>query len=405
MTFRGVARLRSNEMAAPDTDELASLVAELVRHDSENPPGEEAACARFVRDWLADRGVNAELVTGPDPERPSVGARVGSGDPTVVLNAHLDVVPAGDREEWEYPPYAGERADGRIHGRGSADTKAGLAVAMHAMVAYDDVLSGGDGGDEGTLVFHAPVGEETGDPGTEALLDAGYGGDYAVALEPTDFRVATRAKGLVCYEVSVAGESSHASRPDQGTNAVLEARSVLDAVAAYDAELRAREDDPLVGSAYATVTRFAAGVGGNLGVLPGEASFVLDRRVLPGESVETVEREVTDLLADVERETGVETAFEEVQRYEPATVETDCRLAETLREHSATHRGRVEAPWGIEAATDARVLVNDAGAEAVTWGSGRLTLAHTTRESVAERDVADGYAALADALDDLYRGE
>jgi len=383
-------------MTPAERDDVASLVAALVRIESENPPGNEGEVARFVHGWFADRDVDAELLQEPYPDRPQVAARVGSGDPTVVLNGHLDVVPAGDPDAWTHSPYAGERVDGRVVGRGSADMKGGLAIGMLAARRLAAELDSGDG----TVVFHGAVGEETGDPGTKALLEAGYDGDYGVVLEPTDFRVATSAKGLVCYEIGVTGESSHASRPDQGENAILAARPVLDAIEAYDRRLRHRVD-PLVGSAYANVTHFEAGVGGNLGVLPGEASLVLDRRVLPGESIAEVEREVAALLDDVRSSEGVETTFEEVQRYEPAAVPVDCEVAETFRELTRTRRGDVEAPWGIEAATDVRNLVNDAGMEAITWGPGRLAQAHTVDESVAIDDVAVGLAILLDGVRSL----
>ena len=387
-------------MTAPDPDELTALVAELVRIESENPPGEEAACAEYVREWFEEHGVDAEFVRDPYPERPQVAARVGTGDPTVVLNGHLDVVPAGDPERWSHPPYAGDRVGDRIYGRGSADMRAGLAIGMLALRTLGDTLEPG----EGSVVFHGAIGEETGEPGTRALLDAGYDGDVGVVLEPTDFRVATRAKGLVCYEVTVTGEPSHASRPEQGRNAVLLARPVVDAIEDYDRRLRERTDE-LVGRAYANVTRFEAGVGGNLGVLPGEAELVLDRRVLPGESVADVEREVSALLADVEEEHGVETAFEEIQRYEPASVPTDCRTAETLRDHTRRRREGVDQPWGIEAATDVRNLVNDAGVEAVTWGPGELAQAHTYDEYVEVGAAFDGLTILLDAVRDLLEAE
>ncbi|MEF8757978.1 MAG: ArgE/DapE family deacylase [Halobacteriales archaeon] len=387
-------------MTANDREEIAALVADLVRIESENPPGNEGDCARFVHGWFGDHGVHAELIPDPYPDRPQVAASVGSGDPTVVLNGHLDVVPAEDPEAWTHPPYAGEEGDGEIVGRGSADMKAGIAIAMLALRTVAEELDPGDG----TVVFHGAVGEETGEPGTKALLDAGYDGDYGVVLEPTDFRVATSAKGLVCYEIAVEGEASHASRPDQGRNAILAARPVVDAIEAYDRELRTRED-PLVEAAYANVTRFEAGVGGNLGVLPGDARLVLDRRVLPDESIADVEREVTDLLEAMRSDHGVETTFEEIQRYEPAAVPTDCRVAETFRALTHKRRGPVEDPWGIEAATDVRNLVNDAGMEAITWGPGQLAQAHTVDESVSVDDVAVGLTILLDGVRTLLGAE
>ena len=379
---------------------VVDLVRELVRFDSSNPPGREAACARFVHDWLVEQGIDAELVADPYPDRPQVAATVGSGEPSIVLNGHLDVVPADSPAEWQHPPFGGELHDGRIYGRGSADMKAGLAIAMVTLTTLQRELDEGDG----RIVFHAAIGEETGEPGTRTLLERGYDGDYGIVLEPTDFRVATRAKGLVCYEITVSGTPSHASRPDQGENAILLAQPVVDAIESYDARLRERSDE-LVGQAYANVTRFAAGVDGNLGVLPGTAKLVLDRRVLPGESISTVETEVRELLDDVEATHGTELSFEEIQRYESASVPTDCRVAETLRRCTRDSHGDVESPWGIEAATDVRNLVNDAGMEAVTWGPGDLAQAHTYDEHIELDAVRTGFEILNDAIRELLAGE
>ena len=385
----------------PDrTHRLSELVSSLVRIESENPPGDEGECAVFVRDWLRSEGVDAELIDRPYPDRPQVAAAVGHGEPTVVLNGHLDTVPAGDPDRWRQPPYGGERVDGAVYGRGSADMKAGLAVAMLLLADRSEWFDPGDG----TIVFHGAIGEETGEPGTKALLEAGYDGDYGVVLEPTDFRVATRAKGLVCYRLRVRGEASHASRPDQGDNAVLRSQPLIAAIREYDRELRTRTDE-LVGTAYANVTEFAADVGGNLGVLPEEAELVLDRRVLPGESIDDVEAEVTALVADVEAEHGTDVTVEEIQRYAPAAVPTECRLAELFRSHTDDYREGVESPWGIEAATDVRNLVHDAGMEAITWGPGRLAEAHTVDEHVSCAAVEDGFEILRDALSALFAGD
>jgi succinyl-diaminopimelate desuccinylase len=381
-------------------DELATLVTELVRIDSENPPGEEGGCAHYIHDWFTDHDVDTDLITEPYADRPQVVARVGQGKPTVVYNGHLDVVPAGDTAHWTYPPYAGEQVNERIYGRGSADMKAGLAIAMLATRTLVSELGSGDG----TVVFHGAIGEETGEPGTRILLEKGYDGDYGVILEPTDFRVATKAKGLVCYEIAVEGEPSHASRPDQGENAVLLSQPVVEAIEAYDHRVREHADE-LVGRAYANITRFESGVGGNLGVLPGTASFVLDRRVLPGESIIDVETEISDLLDTVKEQHSVETTYEEIQRYEPAAVPTDCGIAEIFREQTRQFRDSVDAPWGIEAATDMRHFVNDAGMEAITWGPGRLSQAHTNDEYIELTAAHDGLSILLNATRTLLGSE
>jgi succinyl-diaminopimelate desuccinylase len=384
-------------MASEVDDRLTDLVTDLVAIETENPPGNEAAAAEFVHDWFERRGLDSDLVEEPSADRPQVAVRVGDGDPTVVLNGHLDVVPAGNPEEWSYPPYGAEIEDGVLYGRGSADMKAGVAIAMLATVDLAEAFE--DGALDGSVVFHAAMGEETAEPGTKTLLETGYDGDYGVVLEPTSMRTATSEKGLAWYEITVSGAPSHASRPDHGDNAIDNARPVLDALADYDAELRQREHD-LLGCAYATVTEFDAGTKEN--VVPEDATLTVDRRFLPSESAAEIDDEIASLLAAVEADHDVETEWRRTRTYESAEIPVDSPVAEALRDSSERLADVDRAPWGITASTDVRNLVNDAGMEAVTWGPGELDQAHSYDEHVDLGEVATAHDALTSALRALF---
>jgi succinyl-diaminopimelate desuccinylase len=387
-----------------DTDDvefptdLASLAARLVRIETENPPGNERPAAEYVHDWFTHHGLDATLLTEPAPDRPQVGARVGDGDPTLVLNGHTDVVPAGDSGEWSHPPYEGRIEDGRLYGRGSVDMKTGIAMAMLTALDLAEPIESGEL--VGSLVVHAAMGEETAAPGTKTLLEAGFDGDFGVVLEPTECRVATSAKGLAWYDLVWPGEPSHASRPDQGHNAIDDLPAVLAAIEEYDERLRERTD-PLCGQAYATVTRVVAGEGTNRAVFPDRAGLVLDRRILPGETVSAVDDEVAALVDDLEHEFGVSVSWERTETYASASIPTDHPLAETFREHAAEVAGAPTDPWGIEASTDVRNFVEDAGIPAITWGPGSLEQAHTVDEYI-DLDAAEvGMKALGRAATDL----
>ncbi len=373
--------------------EVVDLAADLVGIETENPPGNERGCAEYVRDWFEARDIDADLVGEPYADRPQVVARVGEGSPTLVLNGHVDVVPAGDREQWTGDPYEPRIEDGRLYGRGSVDMKTGVAIGMLTLARLREAVESGDL--DGSLVMQAVIGEETAEPGTRTLLERGHGGDYGIVLEPTGMRTATSEKGLAWYEISVAGEPSHASRPDQGTNAIHGARPVLDALEEYDAAVRERTD-PLVGRAYATVTKFEAGTKEN--VVPERATITVDRRFLPSESAEDIDGEVDSLLAGIE---GVETEWERTRTYESASIPEAGELADTLREHSAAVAGVDTDPWGVQASTDVRNFVNDAGIEAVTWGPGDLAQAHTYDEYVELAAAEQGLEVLERAARDL----
>ncbi|MFP4625647.1 MAG: M20 family metallopeptidase [Natronomonas sp.] len=382
------------------TSELGEVVSDLVQIETENPPGNERACAEFIVEWFEDRGIDASLVEVPYPDRPQVGARIGNGSPTLVLNGHIDVVPAGDREQWTHDPYAAHQEGDDLYGRGSVDMKTGVAIAMVTMETLADEIESGDL--EGSLVFHAAIGEETAEPGTKTLLEEGYDGDYGVVLEPTGLRTATSEKGLAWYEIDVQGDPSHASRPDQGTNAIESARPVLDTLEEYDQEIRAREDD-LLGSAYATVTMFEAGTKEN--VVPERATITIDRRFLPSETAPEIDDEIDALLDSVAADHGVDVSWERTRTYESAAIDADSRLAETFRAHSADVAGVPTDPWGVTASTDVRNFVNDAGIEAITWGPGDISQAHTYDEHVDLAAATDGLEALIGAARETISGE
>lgn len=379
-----------------DDIQLESLLASLVQIETENPPGNEQQCAEFIAEWFQEQDIETHLVGEPDPDRPQVVASVGEGDPTIVLNGHIDVVPAGDRSNWQHAPYDATISDGRLFGRGSVDMKAGVTLAMLATQRLGEELEQSEL--SGSVMFHAAIGEETGDPGTKTLLEAGYDGDYGVVLEPTSLRTATRTKGTAWYEIEVTGDPSHASRPDQGDSAIENAIPVYERLVEYGDEMRGREDE-LLGSAYATVTQLNAGTAKN--VLPESATLMLDRRVLPREEFEEVNREIDTLLSDLETKHKIRTNWELVETLAPSTIPDDSEVARAFRQQSNNVAGVSDEPWAIPAATDMRNFVNDAGTEAITWGPGDIRQAHTFDECIDLEEAATGLEILEEALREL----
>ena len=105
---------------------------------------------------------------------------------------------------------------------------------------------------------------------------------------------------------------------------------------------------------------------------------------------------------------AVDATWERIQTYASSSVPTDHPLATCLRERSVDNVGPDGGrgdPWGIEAATDARNFVNDAGIPAVTWGPGRLSEAHTVDESIALADAETGRGVLDESVRALLRGD
>jgi succinyl-diaminopimelate desuccinylase len=365
-------------------EELVDLLRELIRRPSQNPPGREKIVAEYIYDTLKGWGFEPEYVYKPDPDRPSV-ATVYEGKeerPRLVLNGHTDVVPEGDPNLWSVPPYEGVVMEGRVYGRGACDMKGGLAAMMIAAKAIKE--SGVEL--RGSLILHFAMGEETGDPGTKILLEEGYTGDWGIVLEPTDLKVMTAEKGLAWYHFTFHGKPTHASVPEQGVNAIEKALKLMEALKRYDEELRAREH-PLCGRALCSITMIKGGVKEN--IIPESCWLAIDRRMIPGEDPEEVDREIE---AIVERLRGEDPDFRcdwrRVMLYEAAEIPVDHELAEVVRRHTAEVTGVYPEPAGTRGSTDQRNFINDAGIPAITWGPG-WGKAHEVDEYVKIKQLVD----------------
>ncbi len=362
-----------------DPEEVGALIGDLVRIPTQNPPGLEKACAEFIVQKLRGWGIKADLIPEPYEDRPQAWAEVGgSGQgPVLVLNGHIDVVPEGDTSQWEFPPFEGKIANGRVYGRGTSDMKGGLA----AMMIVARILNEMRDNLRGKLLLHFAIGEETGEPGTKhLLLNRGLRGNYGIVLEPTGLRVATAEKGLAWFRVTLRGRPVHGSVAEQGINAIEKAMKCAGEITKYNEEV-SRRIHSLVGNAKCSITMIKGGTKEN--VIPESCSMSLDRRINPNESADEVENEIRsilDRLASQDRD--FKYTLQRTMVYEPAEISPDAFLARVVRKHAVRVAGIPEEPCGTPFSTDVRNFINDANVEAITFGPGEPNQPHTFNESV-----------------------
>lgn len=110
------------------------LLQQLIRFDTTNPPGNEAACIAFINDLLMQAGLST-IILAADPARPNLITRLkGRGDaPPLLLQGHIDVVTT-EKQDWQHPPFSGEIADGYIWGRGTLDMKGTVTMMICALL-------------------------------------------------------------------------------------------------------------------------------------------------------------------------------------------------------------------------------------------------------------------------------
>jgi len=373
-----------------DEKAVVEALQSLVKIPSRNPPGEEKMIAEYIAGVTKSWGLETEIVREPYPSRPQVVAilRGSEGQPRLVLNGHIDVVPEGDKNQWIGDPFSGELRQGRVYGRGSSDMKGGVTAMMHAAKVLKDsgVRLKGD------LILQFAMGEETGEPGTKCLLEKGFKGDWGIVLEPTRLRVGTAEKGLAWFHITLKGKPAHASRPHQGVNAISKALKVARALEEYDKRIGERKH-PLLGRAICSITMIQGGTKEN--IIPESCRLAIDRRFIPGESAGSVQDEIEAILFDL-RKADPEIKFELERKmvYESAEIPGSSQIAEVLRRRVKEVTGVISEPYGIVASTDVRNFIVDAGIPAVTWGPGDTDQSHTFNESVPVDQVVNAVKVL-----------
>jgi acetylornithine deacetylase len=372
----------------PRGDAVALLRA-LARVDSRNPsltpgaPGEHAV-ARLLADVLRGWGLAVEVHEAL-PGRPNVVARGGRRDegvPTLLFNGHLDVV---GTEGMTHPPFAAEERDGRLHARGAADMKGGIAAMCAAAARASDA------GLAGEVIVAAVIDEEFASAGTRDLVARGVRAEAAVVAEPTRLAVMPAHKGFAWIEVEVHGRAAHGSRWEVGVDAIRHAGLLLAELDRLDAEELTRRTHPLLGRASLHASRIEGGSG--MSTYPDRCTLAIERRTLPGETPDEV---LAEVRAACERLHARRPTFDAEVRLALAQAPSDVSADAPIVRALGVALGEEELPLrveGMSAWTDC-ALLNAAGVPAVCFGPGDIALAHAATEWVALEEVERAAAVL-----------
>ncbi|MGL6201486.1 MAG: M20 family metallopeptidase [Lachnospiraceae bacterium] len=192
-------------------DTLLDFVSGLIKIPSENPPCDSREVNAYICEYMDEAGIPYKI-DGPNEERKSIIGEIGSGDEKVFLfNGHSDVVPAGDRERWDFDPYCGTITEKEILGRGTSDMKAGLGAAIFAMGILAEEVSELPG----KVRIHVVPDEETnGMDGTYWLIDHGYAENVSCVLvaEPTSSdNCEVGQRGSLATTIYSYGDAAHGS--------------------------------------------------------------------------------------------------------------------------------------------------------------------------------------------------
>lgn len=347
--------------------------------------------------WEADPADLAGYPSFPDdPDeiaaagRPSVAGvlEFGSGEgPTLVLNGHVDVVPA-EAEGWSGDPFEprwGSGAADSVTARGAADMKIGLAVCVFAARRIAEL-----NGLDGRLVVESVAGEEDGGIGTAAAALSNpypFERDAAVIAEPTDLTPVIATEGTLMKRLVVVGRSAHAATPWNGEDVLPRFERIRRALADLEDERSRSVTHPLyhefptpwpIVAGRVTAGSWASSVPARL-----EAEFRIG--VAPGETVSGVEASVDERLERVVRDdewlSANPPSFERFSvQFEPAEIDPDEPIVTAVRE-ALERDGRDSTPRGATYGTDARHYI-EVGIPTLVFGPGSVEQAHYPEESI-----------------------
>lgn len=318
--------------------------------------------------------------------------------PSLILNGHVDVVPAGDEAIWSYPPWQGTVKGGRVYGRGSVDMKGGLCCALYAARALHEAgvrL-------RGRLMVQSVVGEEDGGSGTLAAVLRGYRAEGAIVVEPTELVVAPAQAGALNFRVTVPGQAAHGCLREEGVSAVEKFIPLYQALMVLERERNGGPRDPL----YAGYERpYAISVGtvraGNWAAsVPESLTFEGRYGVAVGEDPVNARRVLEETVAQAaQADPWLRDHPPEVEwwggQFAPASIPADHPLVATVCRAFSDASGAPARVAGMTYGADMRLLVNEGGTPSVLFGPGDVRQSHRPDEYVSVADLVVAARTLA----------
>jgi len=279
---------------------VVNFVQEIIKIPSLT--GEESELAWFLISKLKEIGIQESFI---DAAGNVIGILRGNGKgPNIMMNGHLDVVPVGNRENWQHEPFGAEVDEkGNIYGRGAADLKGGMAVQFYTMKLLKELVDKGVSL-PGDVIFSQVVFEEAAEMlGMQYLCEKTLpkkkiSFDVVFICEPTNLGVYLGHRGKIEIVVTTKGTTAHSSTPWAGINALEKMVPVLDIL--FNKMGSNMKSHPKLGKSSITITNLLCRPG-SLSIIPDECEISIDRRYVPSETLESILEEFDQIFQDIKR--------------------------------------------------------------------------------------------------------
>ena len=353
-----------------DREALIDFLSCFIQAKSPNPPGDTREAAAYIKKFLDAKGLPYRIIAPQETMPNIVGSFEGAAPGAhLVLNGHIDVFPAGNREHWTHDPWSGAIVDGRIYGRGATDMKCGTTASIFAFAYLHRIRDKL----KGKLTLTCVSDEETFGPwGARYLLEhhPEVQGDCCLNGEPSSpLTIRFGEKGPLWLAFTIQTAGAHGAYPHVSSSATkIAARLIVELEALADIQAVVPEQVEAVLRRNADLTDKAQGKGAaeilrkvtvNVGVIdgglkvnmvPGTCKLEVDIRVPIGLDKESVMAEVQKIVAR-----HPEVSCQEINYTPPSWCDPDGEMVRYIQQNVRDLKGFEPQPIASLGGTDARL--------------------------------------------------
>lgn len=376
-------------------EHVKAMIARLVAHDTVSSKS-NLGLIEDVRAYLADHGIESQLVPNEDGTKANLYATIGPNVAGgIILSGHTDVVPVDD-QDWSTNPFEVVEKDNRLYGRGTCDMKGFCAIALalvpemlaanlkrpiHIALSYDEEL--------GCLGAPFMIKEMA---ATLPRIDA------VIVGEPTDMQVAEMHKGVYASTIHVRGLEAHSSQTHLGVSATRYAAKIINFINDLHDELLANPYPGLPLSpnhSTLNVGKVNGGIADN--IVARDCIFTYDYRVLPQEDHASIVGRIDALIGELEAEMKAkhkDCSITQKVVWTPGFAAPEDDEAKSLAMRLAGKNQTIGVPYGTEAGQ----FQNDGGFSTIVCGPGSIDQAHKPDEFIELSQVELGTQFVRDLI-------
>lgn len=357
-----------------------SLLQNLIKIDSQNPPGNEKKIIFFIRDYLKNLGISSKIYEFQKDRLNLVCVLPSKNSKKKILfTPHVDTVPAG--KHWRFGPFSGKIHNGKLYGRGATDCKVNVACSLFVIKKLSEaktILNNVD------LVFAFTADEETGSrKGLIPLMKYLKNIDYGVVLDADEFDIIVAQKGLLHLRVELFGKEAHGAYPERGINAVSAGVHILEELIKRKMKYKKHI---LLQKPTLNVGRFSGG--DKVNIVAGYAFFEIDIRYLPSMKKEKIISDIEKII----KKQKIKYRITIIDNQRPVEIDKQLPVIKILQQVLKSNKidSRLKPSFG---ATVISFLLNK-GIEGFAFGFGSKGNAHTKNEYVKIANLGRGAQVL-----------